>query len=93
MYSREDNIMVDIDRNAVNFEPLSDETGTSATAKPGSAKRAGFGKKNNGPWLKSGGEGKKGPSNKFAKSKTTSGKFGAKKSGNAKGKGANSKLR
>jgi hypothetical protein len=86
--------MVDIDRNAVNFEPLTDETGTANTAKPGSAKRAGFGKKEQqGPWLKSGGSGKKGPSNKFAKSKTTSGKFGQKKSGKAQGKGNNSKIR
>lgn len=86
--------MVDIDRNAVNFEPLTDETGTpGATSKTGSAKRAGFGKKNQGPWLKSGGEGKKGPSNKLAKSKTTKGKFGQKKSGKPQGKGNNSKIR
>ena len=85
--------MVDIDRNAVNFESLTDDTGTANTAKPGTAKRAGFGKKNQGPFLKSGGEGKKGPSNKFAKSKTTKGKFGAKKEGKAQGKGNNSKIR
>jgi hypothetical protein len=84
--------MVDIDRSAINFEPLGDETGNSTTAKPGSAKRAGFTKKNNGPWLK-GGKGGKGPSAKVSKPTKTTGKFGAKKSGHAQGKGANSKIR
>ena len=38
--------MVDIYCNAVNFEPLMDETGTPArNLQTGSAKRAGFGKK------------------------------------------------
>lgn len=83
--------MVDIDRNAVNFEPLTDAEGT--TASPKTARTAGFGKKNQGPFLKSGGEGKKGPSNKFAKAKTTKGKFGQKKSGKPQGKGNNSKIR
>ena len=84
--------MVDIDRNAVNFEPLTDGEGTTAT--PKSARTAGFGNKSKqGPFLKSGGEGKKGPSNKFAKAKITKGKFGMKKSGKAQGKGNNSKIR
>jgi len=86
--------MTDIDRSVVNFENLTDETGTpGATSKTGSAKRAGFGKKSQqGPWLK-GGKGGKGPSAKVSKATKTSGKFGAKKSGHAQGKGNNSKIR
>lgn len=69
-----------IDRSAVNFEPLTDETGTpGATSKTGSAKRAGFGggKSKQGPGIgvKKGG---KGPSAKFSKATKTSGKFGGK---------------
>jgi len=85
--------MAQIDRSVVNFENLTDETGTAgATSKTGSAKRAGFGKKNQGPWLP-GGKGGKGPSAKVSKATKTSGKFGAKKEGKAQGKGNNSKIR
>ncbi len=88
--------MTDIDRSVVNFEALTDETGTpGATSKTGSAKRAGFGKKSQqGPWLK-GGKGGKSPQAKAGQTKATktSGKFGAKKSGHAQGKGNNSKIR
>lgn len=83
---------MNIDRSAVNMEPLVDETGTSTTAKAGSPKRAGFAKKNQGPFLK-GGKGGKGPSASQSKSKTTSGKFGKKASGHPQGKGANGKIR
>lgn len=67
--------MTDIDRSAVNFEQVQDADTNNTTAKSGSAKRAGFGKKNNGPALnvKKGG---KGPSAKFSKATKTSGKFG-----------------
>lgn len=82
-----------IDRSAVNFESLTDETGTpGATSKTGSAKRAGFGKKNQGPFLK-GGKGGKGPSSKVSKASKTSGKFGKSKEGRAQGKGNNSQIR
>lgn len=84
---------MNIDRSVVNMEPLQDETGTSTTAKAGSARRAGFTKKNNGPSLnvKKGG---KGPSAKVSKATKTSGKFGGvKSSGKPQGKGANSKIR
>lgn len=78
--------MAQIDRSIINFEPLTDETGTpGATSKTGSAKRAGFGKKNQGPWLP-GGKGGKGPSAKFSKATKTSGKFGQEKSGKVSGK-------
>lgn len=84
---------MNIDRSVVNFENLTDETGTSTTAKPGSAKRAGFGKKSQqGPWLK-GGKGGKGPSAKVSKATKTSGKFGKSKEGHVQGKGNNSKIR
>jgi hypothetical protein len=89
---------MDIDRSQVNFEPLSgeplqDADTNNTTAKTGSAKRSGFGKKNNGPWLK-GGKGGKGPSAKVSKATKTSGKFGGvKKSGKPQGKGNNSKIR
>lgn len=83
---------MNIDRSAVNFEPLQDADTNNTTAKAGSAKRAGFGKKNQGPFLK-GGKGGKGPSAKVSKATKTSGKFGAKREGHAQGKGANSKIR
>lgn len=83
---------MNIDRSVVNFENLTDETGVSTTAKAGSAKRAGFGKKNQGPFLK-GGKGGKGPSAKVSKATKTSGKFGKSKEGHVQGKGNNSKIR
>lgn len=85
--------MSDIDRSAVNFEPLSDADTNNTTAKVGSAKRSGFGKKNNGPSLnvKKGG---KGPSAKVSKATKTSGKFGGvKREGKPQGKGSNGKIR
>lgn len=83
---------MNIDRSVVNFEPLADADTNNTTAKAGSAKRAGFGKKNNGPSLnvKKGG---KGPSAKVSKATKTSGKFGKSKEGRAQGKGANGKIR
>lgn len=89
--------MTDIDRSVVNFEALTDETGTpGATSKTGSSKRAGFGKKKGqqGPWLK-GGKGGKSPQAKAGQTKATktSGKFPANKTGRAQGKGNNSKIR
>lgn len=85
---------MNIDRSVVNFESLTDETGTpGATSKTGSSKRAGFGKKSaQGPWLK-GGKGGKGPSAKVSKATKTTGKFGKSKDPQPKGKGANSKIR
>lgn len=87
--------MSNIDRSAVEFVTLADETGTpGATSKTGSSKRAGFGKKKEkqGPWLK-GGKGGKGPSAKVSKATKTSGKFGKEKSGHAQGKGHNKEIR
>lgn len=88
--------MAQIDRSVVNFENLTDETGTpGATSKTGSSRRAGFGKKKaqQGPWLAKTGGMKKGPSSKQSKATKTSGKFGAKSEGRAQGKGNNSKIR
>lgn len=88
--------MAQIDRSIVNFEQMTDETGTAgATSKTGSSKRAGFGNKKSaqGPFLK-GGKGGKGPSAKVSKATKTTGKFGGvKSSGKPQGKGANSKIR
>lgn len=85
--------MTDIDRSQVNFEPLQDADNNNTTAKVGSAKRSGFSKKNNGPWLK-GGKSGKGPSSKVSKATKTSGKFGGvKSSGKPQGKGSNKAIR
>lgn len=70
--------MSNIDLSAVNLETLSDTEGLGgSTSKPGSAKRAGFGKKNQGPGLKAK-KGGKGPSAKVSKATKTTGKFGGK---------------
>lgn len=85
--------MSNIDRSVVNFETLGADAQTEgSTSKSGSPKRAGFGKKNNGPALnvKKGGSG---PSKKVSKPTKTSGKFGSSKEGHAQGKGANGKIR